>query len=55
MKNLKLFNGAGLTVKELREIEGGYPIPTRAYLIIISYDRTRPKGDRWRWFWEKQD
>ena len=49
-KKLDSFKGfQELNSKELREVDGGLNI-----FGIIERDGTRPKGHRWKWFWQPE-
>ena len=50
VKKLDSFKGfQELNAKELQEIDGGLNI-----FGIIERDGTRPKGHRWKWFWQSE-
>ena len=50
MKKLDSFKGfQELNTKELQEVDGELNI-----FGIIERDGTRPKGHRWKWFWQPE-
>ena len=52
VKKLDSFKGfQELNSKELKEVEGG--CVHLNILNIIEHDGCRPKGHRWKWFWQE--
>ena len=53
MKKLDNFKGfQELNSKELKEVEGG--CVHLNIMNIIERDGCRPKGHRWKWFWQDE-
>ena len=54
VKKLDSFKGfETLNSKELQGIEGGFKIGINN-ILLIERDGSRPKGHRWRWFWQSE-